>query len=118
MYKLSLLLDRIYAKFFIITISLSLLLLGLSFYLYPKLPSYIPTHIFLRRGFDNWWHKEVIFIYPLIFLILGITFSKSNIAKQFSQGKPLFFIESFAVVLTIIVLIATLFAFNFYFNMT
>lgn len=114
---LLLIFDKVYSRIISIINFLIFPLLILSIYLYSKLPSNIPTHVFLDSAFDNWWRKEIIFVFPGLFLFWGYIFSEKRITNQFSEGIPLLFVKILASILGIILFTATVFAFNFYFNM-
>ena len=88
----------------------------LSLYLYNKLPAYIPSKIGIG-GVYSWFRKEFVFLLPVLFLIIGILFSKKGIIKQFYTGTPAIFIKSLGLIVLLLVLFSTIYLYYSYFSM-
>ena len=84
--KFLLFIDKIYSKIVTAYCICTIPFLLLSLYLYNKLPAYIPSKIGIG-GVYSWFRKEFVFILPVLFLIIGILFSKryANREKEIKE---------------------------------
>mgnify|MGYP000945578744 FL=1 len=70
--------------FYIFESLMSAILLGIYVFLYPQLPSELPTHWSSKGVVDGTTSKESFFVLPIVLLFMGIVFSileNSNIKK-------------------------------------
>ena len=114
--KFLLFIDKIYSKIVTAYCICTIPFLLLSLYLYNKLPAYIPSKIGIG-GVHSWFRKEFVFILPVLFLIIGILFSKKGIIKQFYTGTPAIFIKSLGLIVLLLVLFSTIYLYYSYFSM-